>query len=147
MVMQDIIDFVIEAKRNTYADKNNMVESSRTGSIDFEYIKGDYKYRDSYVGSKYFSGQEIVWIKDVPYWSMNYVGQVDSNDFSGDFLKEVLKHNDKDMIYRGPSLYKKGDYAYLCTVEGNFNWFEGKEIILYKNKQIYELKFHGGILK
>lgn len=145
--MSDVLEFLIEAKRNTYAAKDNQVESSRIGSVDFEYVKGDYKYRDSYVGSKYFSGQEIVWIKDEPYWSMNYVGKVFNEPFSGDFLKEALKHNTIQMPYRGPEKYEEGDYIYICNVDGDFNWFEGRELIFYKDTQIYELKFHGGIIK
>lgn len=144
---KELLEFIVEAKRNTYADKNNQVESSRIGSIDFEYTKEKYKYRDSYVGSKFFSGQEIVWIEDVPIWSMNYVGKVTGEPFSGDFLKEALKNNSIDMPYRGPKLYEQGDYTYLCNVEGDPDWFEGRELIFYKNKQIYELKFNGGLLK
>ena len=144
--MKDIKEFIIKAKQNTYAGKNNQVESSRDGSIDYEYCEGDYKYRDSYVGSKYFSGQEIVWVKGKPYWSMNYVGKVFDEPFSGDFLKDALKKCTIETPYRGPALYEDGDYTYLCNVEGNFEWFEGRELIFFKNKQIYELKFHGGIL-
>lgn len=146
MMNKEILDFIIEAKRNTYAGKNNQVESSRDGSIDYEYIKGDYKYRDSYIGSNYFSGQEIVWVKDNPYWSMNYIGKVTDEPFSGDFLKEALRNNTEEMMYRGPKLYENGDYTYLCNVDGNPEWFEGRELIFYKNIQIYELKFHGGII-
>lgn len=144
---KEIIEFLIEAKRNTYAAKTNEVESSRDGSIDYEYISGDYKYRDSYVGSKYFSGQEIVWVKDKPCWSMNYIGRVTSDDFSGDFLKEALKNNTFDMPYRGPHKYQEDDYIYICNADGDFDFFEGRELIFYKDKQIYELKFHGGLLK
>lgn len=143
----ELIEFIIEAKRNTYAVKNNQVESSRTASIDFEYAKNDYKYRDSYVGSSYFSGQEIVWHKDIPVWSMNYVGKVKGEPFSGDFLKEALKRCTFDMPYRGPVLYKDSDYTYTCNVVGNFNWFTGNESIYYKNNEIYQLRFHGGIIK
>lgn len=143
----ELIEFIIEAKRNTYAGKNNQVESSRKCSIDFEYVKNDYKYRDSYVGSKYFSGQEIVWQNNEPVWSMNYVGKVTDEPFSGDFLKEALKRCTYDMPYRGPALFEDGDYSYLCTAEGNYEWFEGREIIFFQNKQIYELKFHGGLIK
>ena len=144
---KELIEFLIEAKCNTYAGKDNEVESSRVGSIDFEYAKGDYKYRDSYVGSKYFSGQEIVWIKDEPYWSMNYVGKVFDEPFSGDFLKDALKKCSIDRPYRGPALYEDDDYTYLCNFEGDFEWFEGRELIFYQNKQVYELKFHGGVIK
>lgn len=143
----EILEFIVEAKRNTYASKDNRVESSRIGSIDFEYIKGNFKYRDSYVGSSYFSGQEIVWITDTPYWSMNYVGKVTGEPFSGDFLKEALKHNTLDMPYRGPKLYKHGDYTYICDVDGDCDWFEGRELMFYKDSQIYELRFNGGLLK
>lgn len=143
----EITNFIIEAKRNTYAGKNNQVGSSRNGSIDYEYVRDDYKYRDSYVGSNCFSGQEIVWIKDNPYWSMNYIGKVTDEPFSGDFLKEALRNNIEEMPYRGPKFYENGDYTYLCNVDGNPEWFEGRELIFYKNVQIYELKFHGGVIK
>lgn len=143
----ELIKFLIEAKRNTYANKSNQVKSSRDGSIDFEYKKNDYRYLDSYVGSKCFSGQEIVWYKDVPYWSMNYVGKVVDDPFSGDFLKEALKNNTKEMPYRGPKQYKDGDYFYLCHVDGDVVWFEGRELIFYKDKQVYDLNFHGGLIK
>lgn len=147
MINKELLDFIIEAKRNTYAAKNNKVESSRLGSTDFEYCSGQYKYRDSYVGSKYFSGQEIVWENDVTVWSMNYIGKVFDEPFSGDFLKEALKNNSIDMPYRGPSLFEKDGYTYLCNVEGNPEWFDGRELIFYNNKQVYELKFHGGLVK
>lgn len=68
------------------------------------------------------------------------------NPFSGDFLKEALKRCTIDNPYRGPSKYEDGDYFYLCDVDGSFEWFEGRELIFYKNKQIYELKFLGGII-
>lgn len=144
---KEIIEFIIEAKRNTYAAKNNEVESSRIGSVDFEYCLGKYKYRDSYVGSTSFSGQEIVWENDIPVWSMNYIGEVTGEQFSGDFLKEALKNNSLEMPYRGPALFKKDDYTYLCNMEGNTDWFEGRELIFYQNIQIYELKFFGGVVK
>ena len=144
---KELLEFLIEAKRNTYAGKNNQVQSSRNGSVDFEYVKGDYKYRDSYVGSKYFSGQEIVWYKDEPCWSMNYVGRAFGEPFSGDFLKDALKHNNLDMPYRGPNKYEDNDYIYICNVDGDFKWFEGRELIFYRDRQIYELKFHGGLVE
>lgn len=143
---EQLLQFIIKAKRNTYADKNNQIESSRNGSVDFEYTENDYKYRDSYVGSKHFSGQEIVWNKDIPIWSMNYIGKVIDEPFSGDFLKNALKNNTNQMPYRGPEKYEEGDYVYLCNVDGGYDYFEGRELIFYKNKQIYELKFHGGII-
>ena len=78
---------------------------------------------------------------------MNYIGRVKGDNFSGDFLKEALLLVNKEYPYRGPLYYKNGDYEYKMNVEGSFEWFIGHEIILYKDKEIYECNFHGGILK
>ena len=44
-------------------------------------------YYDTYLGTKKFAGEEAIWIKDIPYWSMNYIGRVIGANFSGDFLQ------------------------------------------------------------
>ena len=49
--------------------------------------------------------------------------------------------------YRGPQQYISGDYAYFCDTEGDFDWFQGKETIDYRGKQIYECFFHGGLIR
>ena len=84
-------------------------------------------YYDTYLGGERFAGEEALWIADVPYWSMNYVGRVTGSPFSGDFLKEALLHVPEDAPYRGPALYENCDYVYSCSVEGEFDWFQGKE--------------------
>ena len=61
--------------------------SSRIKSHDLIYEEGDYMYYDTYLGTKKFAGEEAIWIKDIPYWSMNYIGRVIGANFSGDFLQ------------------------------------------------------------
>ena len=78
---------------------------------------------------------------------MNYVGRVTGSPFSGDFLKEALLHVPEDAPYRGPAQYENGDYTYSCSVEGEFDWFQGKESITYQDKLVYECFFHGGMIK
>ena len=104
-------------------------------------------YYDTYLGGDRFAGEEALWISDVPYWSMNYIGRVTGRPFSGDFLKEALLHVPEDMPYRGPEKYVNGDYTYSCSAEGDFDWFQGKETISYRGNPIYECIYHGGLIR
>ena len=144
---QQVIRFLIRAKQATYAGKGAETASSRPGSHDLVYQGGDCMYYDTYLGGDKFAGEEALWISDVPYWSMNYVGRVTGSPFSGDFLKEALLHVPEEMPYRGPEKYVNGDYTYSCSVEGDFDWFQGKETISYCGKQIYECFYHGGLIR
>ena len=143
---QQIIEFLIKAKQATYAGKGAETTSSRIKSHDLVYRDGAYMYYDTYLGGEKFAGEEALWISDTPYWSMNYVGRVTGEHFSGDFLKEALLHVPEEKPYRGPQVYVNGDYAYHCDVNGSFDWFQGKETIVYQGKLIYECYFHGGLI-
>ena len=144
---KNLIEFLIKAKKATYAGKGAECESSRIGSHDLIYREGELMYYDTYLGGEKFAGEEALWISDVPYWSMNYVGRVTGENFSGDFLKEALLEVPADIPYRGPLSYKNGDYEYSCEITGTFDWFQGRETISYQGKEIYECYFHGGLIK
>lgn len=144
---EELIDFLCKAKKQTYAKGDGKVQSSRPNSHDLQYVEDDFRYIDSYLGSERFIGEEAVWVKDTPVWSMNYSGRVFGEGFSGNFLKQVLLAVPKDMPYRGPNVYQNGDYKYHCIVEGEFEWFKGYEEIYFKDKKIYECLFHGGKIK
>ena len=144
---KSIVSFLIRAKQETYAGKGAETASSRTGSHDLVYRENNLMYYDTYLGGDKFAGEEALWISDVPYWSMNYVGRVTGSPFSGDFLKEALLHVPEEMPYRGPEKYVNGDYTYSCSVEGDFDWFQGKETISWRGKQIYECYYHGGLIR
>ena len=141
------IAFLIRAKQATYAGKGAETASSRVKSHDLAYREGEYMYYDTYLGGEKFAGEEALWVADIPYWSMNYVGRVTGGCFSGDFLKEALLHVPEEEPYRGPREYAEGDYEYHCRTDGSFDWFQGKETIDYRGKQIYECVFHGGLIK
>ena len=144
---KQIVGFLIKAKRATYAGKGAETAPSRPASHDLAYREGDLMYLDTYLGGEKFAGEEALWVADIPYWSMNYVGRVTGGCFSGDFLKEALLHVPEDEPYRGPREYTNGDYSYHCETEGSFDWFQGRESIDYQGKQIYECYFHGGLIK
>jgi len=142
-----IINFLIRAKKATYAGKGAETESSRPDSHDLQYCEGSLKYIDTYLGGEQFAGEEALWENNIPFWSMNYMGRVINGGILGDFLKEALMHVPVDMPYRGPARYENGDYLYTCSVDGDFDWFTGYEEIYHMDVKIYECFFHGCIIK
>ena len=76
-----------------------------------------------------------------------HAGRVTGENFSGDFLKEALLLVPFEKPFRGPEHYKKGDYSYDCTVDGDFSWFQGYETICYRGRIIYECHFHGSSIE
>lgn len=145
--MKDIIEFLIKAKKSTYAGKGSKTVSTRPNSHDLIYQEDNYMYYDTYLGGEQFFGEEALWIDNIPFWSMNYMGRVIGDNFSGDFLKEALLLVPYDKPYRGLESYQNGDYSYKCNVNGTFDWFQGYEEIFYQDNKIYECYFHGGKIR
>lgn len=144
---EEVIAFLIRAKKATYAGKGAEVEPSRPNSHDLQYREGNLLYIDTYLGGEKFAGEEAIWKDEQPFWSMNYVGRVVGEGFSGDFLKEAMRLVPKETPYRGPMIYKNGDYTYHCQVTGSFEWYQGVEEIFLGEIKVYELVFHGGSVK
>jgi len=140
----DLLEFLLRAKKTTYAGKGAFSESSRPESHDLHYNEGDLLYIDSYLGGEQFAGEEALWKNGLPFWSMNYTGRVLQENFSGDFLKEALSLVPADAPYRGPGIHANGDYVYHCEASGDFTWFKGSEEIYCKGSKVYECVFHGG---
>ena len=116
---KEITDFLIKAKRATYAGKGAETVPTRPKSQDLVYREGDFMY---------------------------YAGRVTGENFSGDFLKAALFNVPAEKPFRGPEEYSDGDYCYRCAVSGDFGWFCGSETICFKGQVIYECSFHGGII-
>lgn len=146
-INDDIIDFLCRAKKATYAGKGAEVPPSRPNSHDLQYAEGILQYIDTYLGGEKFAGEEALWKDGMPIWSMNYIGRITAEGFSGDFLKEALFLVPEEYPFRGPMVYQNGEYIYHCSVDGSFEWFHGCEEIYYNNKKVYECIFHGGCIK
>lgn len=142
--LSNLTQFLVKAKRNTYAAKAKEEMPSRPCSHDLKYEENDYLYIDTYLGEERFSGQEAVWIKGTPVYAMNYCGRVLNQNFNGDFLKAALLAVPEEMPFRGPSHFQENDYLFTCKVTGDIEWFQGYEEIYYKNELVYECFFHGG---
>ena len=153
--MDNLFNFLIEAKKQTYANENiKKQNSTRKGSNDYEYSNGDMLYHDTYFGGTNFIGEEVVYKNsDTPIWGMNYYGVTLDKSLSEEAMDKALrpalmKVGTDDLIpVRGPREYINGEYRYTFAVSGNLDYFEGEESIYKNDKKIYVLKCHGGIIK
>lgn len=140
--------FLCKAKKVTYAGQGKEeAVSIRPSSHDYIYKEDNYMYMDTYLGGRAFSGEEAVWIDLLPVWTMNYTGRTLREEFNGKFLDTVLLQVKEELPYRGPVLYKEGDYTYHNHVNGDFTWFHGREEIYYQDILVYECLYHGGLTK
>lgn len=144
------VEFLIRAKKNTYAGDGDTAEPSRPTSKDLYYQEGELLYIDTYLGDLDFIGEEAVWQDDKPLWGMNYYGRMLVEEIPAEFskcLKDALKNAPEEAPFRGPKYYQHEDCEYYCSWQGELGFFSGEEYIEYKGKKVYELSFHGGTIR
>lgn len=150
-----IRDFLIEAKKSTYANgTTEKIESSRLGSKDYEYKKDNMLYHDTYFGGTNFIGEEVVYIDNKIYWAMNYYGVTLDENLGEEAMDNALRPalmqvgvSENIIPVRGPREYKNGDFKYTFEVSGDLTNFSGIETIYKNDKKVYELKCNGGLIK
>lgn len=155
-----LIGFLVEAKKQTYANGNvNKKISSRLGSNDYHYeeeVEGEIMmYHDTYFGGLKFIGEEVVYRgNDKPKWGMNYYGITINENLSEEAMDKVLRpalmkvgEDDKVVPVRGPSEYKNGEYIYTFTSKGSIESFNGVERIYKNDELLYELNCNGGLIE
>jgi len=144
-------EFLVLAKKDTYASGRLTDKISKDGAKKLIYENSSLRYADKYFGHNPFIGNEIVFENEKMIWGMNYYGFVESLDISPkevlDFLKEALKQIREEEPFRGPGYFKKNDFEYFCESKGNLDRFVGFERINYKEKTVYRGEFHGGQIK
>ena len=132
-----IATFLVKAKIAGYATageggERDVEDSGK--SLSFE--SGEYRYRDLYYGFNPFAGEEVVWQKNEPIWTMNYYGAVTSSAIEPievfRFLKLPLQQVSEDRPFRGPSEFSDKDFSYFDESIGDLFSFRGKEKILFK---------------
>ncbi len=151
----DLYNFLVEAKKNTYANENVKKDlSSRKGSFDYEYSNDKMIYHDTYFGGTKFMGEEVVYSSgDTPIWGMNYYGVTLNESLSEEAIDNALrpalmKVGEDDVLpLRGPKEYMNNGYRYTFEVSGSLEYFEGIETIFKGDEKIYILKCHGGVIK
>lgn len=157
--MEDILEFLIRAKKNTYANGNAAkVNSSRIGSKDYKHeeIINNKKlcYHDTYFGGEKFIGSEVVYIDEKPIWAMNYYGNTINPNLSEEAMDNALRpalmqvgSDNLVLPLRGPSKFVNGEFSYGFEVTGSMENFTGLERIYKNNELVYELQCNGGIIK
>ncbi|MDE5888558.1 MAG: XRE family transcriptional regulator [Bacilli bacterium] len=154
--MEQLEKFLIEAKKQTYANGNvDKVNSSRVGSNDYHYERDGMVYHDTFFGGVKFIGEEVVYINsDVPVWGMNYYGVTIDSSLSEEAMDKALRPalmrvgEDKNVLpLRGPSKFENEEYIYTFKCEGTIDNFSGVEEIYKNDKLIFKLQCHGGLIK
>ena len=152
---ETFVRFLVEAKKNTYASSTGdyKTKSLISGGHQLEYASGEFLYRDIYMGEGFFAGQEIVYFKGKPVWSMTYAGQI-YNSASSEEINVVARHLFASLAriehiapYRGPSRFDRNDCCYVNEYRGITSAFSGEELITLKGKQLFELRYSGGFLR
>jgi len=144
--------FIVRAKAATYIGGGARSLSRRPGSHDLEYREGAFGYLDSYFGGSNFIGQEVVFFDNQPVWAMNYYGCVLEPELinareTGQLIQESLSELYKQERFLGGFEYTTDAGTYVDTNEGDFASFAGKEWITRGNVRVYELIYHGGLIK
>lgn len=144
--------FLATAKKAGYASGDeSKVKKLSDGGDEASYSEGELSYRDRWYGGTSFSGQEVVTRAGKPVWSMNFYGAnapgaaVPAN--FPKFHKAALRRVTAAQPFRGPAIYREGEFVYVNEVCGSIDEFEGVERVYYRDQEIYKLVYHGGRLR
>jgi len=151
--LQQLADFLDEANKSTYANKDApKALPSRLKSDDYHFEKDGLIYHDTYFGSRDFMGEEVVYKDNKPVWGLNYYGFIlskttNEKELYG-FLREALMQEYSDIIpVRGPKSYQNNDWEYNNSADGELDRFTGVEEIYRAGVLVYKCHYHGGFIE
>ena len=147
--------FLVTAKTATYASKSDqfVVDPILPYSHQLEYTAPPLRYRDIYYGGFHFPGLEVVFHQELPIWAMTYYGgftpgtQADEAGAMGDVLKAALRNVPLAAPFRGPEIFRQGEFTYTNEMRGDLLQFLGQEFIYREDKKIYHLEYSGGVIE
>ncbi len=144
--------FIVRAKAATYVGSGQKLLPYRLGSHDLQFIDGEWAYHDSYLGESDFIGEEIVYYQRQVVWGMNYFGYILQPDRitsaqAGAVIKVSLIRLYQEGRFLGGFEHTIDDLRYVDTNEGDFQLFHGQEWIEREAQIVYELRYHGGLVK
>jgi hypothetical protein len=142
----------VRAKAATYVGGGAKSLSRRPNSHDLEYHEGAFSYLDSYFGGADFLGQEVVYHEKRPVWAMNYYGRIlDPGRISaaeaGRIIQESLSRMYQEGRFLGGFEHQVQDGTYVDSNEGDVSSFKGTEFIVRDGVKVYELFYHGGLIR
>ena len=150
--LDELHQFIVRAKAATYIGSGEPSLPRRPGSHDLEFIESPFAYLDSYFGGADFLGQEVVYYREQPVWAMNYYGRLlEPSTITaaevGQVLKESLSLMYEEERFLGGFEHKAKLGTYFDTSKGDIGSFKGKEWIECEGKLVYELVYHGGLIR
>jgi hypothetical protein len=145
-------NFIVRAKAATYVGSGAHSLARRPGSHDLEFHDGDFAYLDTYYGGSDFIGEEAVYYEGQPVWAMNYYGRIleptrITGAETGQVIKESLTRMYKEGRFLGGFEHATARGVYHDTSQGDFTSFTGREWIAQDGVSVYELYYHGGLIK
>jgi hypothetical protein len=149
--LEQLGEFVVNAKAATYVGGGARSPSCRPGSHDLQFQHGPFSYLDSYFGSADFIGQEVVYYEGMPVWAMNYYGRIlepariEAAEV-GQIIQESLSQMYKEGRFLGGFEHATRGSIYVDTSEGDVASFAGREWIEREGVKVYELVYHGGLI-
>ena len=157
---KSLLVFIAKAHRHTYAAPEEIrikylcEYQVLHGHTDHEYSEGNFRYHDSYAGSTWAPGKEVVFYKDVPVWCMAYQGHThpkhDEQFYQEQvfpFLKRALMKFEDDTPFRGPKEYSEDDFKYTFEIQGDYSYFKGQERIFYKDYVVFVQDVMGSLIR
>jgi hypothetical protein len=150
--LEQLNAFIVQAKAATYVGGGAKSLAYRPGSHDLQFHQGGLSYLDSYFGGTDFLGQEVVYFEDRPVWVMNYYGRVlepalISAVEAGRIIQESLSKMYQEGRFLGGFQHSTQSGTYTDTSEGDVSSFRGHEWIVRQGVRVYELFYHGGLVK
>jgi hypothetical protein len=151
-LFQALHDFIVRAKAATYVGSGRKLLPYRLGSHDLQFFDGDWSYHDSYVGENDFMGEEVVYFRGKVVWGMNYFGRITqpgkiTSAQAGQVIKVSLTKMYAEGRFLGGFTCRVDDFTYVDASEGDTRFFTGREWIELSGEEVYELVYHGGIVK
>lgn len=150
--LEQLNAFIVKAKAATYVGGGAKSPSCRLGSHDLQFRHGRFSYLDSYFGNADFAGQEVVYYEGTVVWAMNYYGRILEPTMieaaeTGLIIQESLSHMYREGRFLGGFEHATHDSTYVDTSEGDVASFTGREWIEREGTRVYELVYHGGLVK
>jgi hypothetical protein len=150
--LNELHAFIVRAKQVTYVGGGQRLLPYRLGSHDLQFIEDDWAYHDSYLGESDFIGQEAVYYRQKVVWAMNYFGRIlgaarITSAQAGEMIKTSLSKMYAEGRFLGGFEYADGELTYVDTNEGDVQFFTGREWISHNSEIVYELVYHGGLIK
>jgi hypothetical protein len=150
--MQGLNAFIVAAKAACYVGKGAQARASRKGAHDLTFGDGPFEYRDSYFGGTDFLGQETVWHRTNPIWAMNYYGRILRDDLIDADQGALVIRTALSAMYAEDRFLDGfhqtvGSFDYHDENTGDVHSFFGVERIVLNGVKVYQLDYHGGMIR